>query len=633
MLYFAAMPQDRQTLVPALKNIATQLRIDSVRATSQAGSGHPTSCCSMADITAALFFAEMRFDPKNPKNPDADRFILSKGHAAPILYAAWAEAGAFDREELLKLREFSSDLEGHPTPRLPFVDVATGSLGMGVCAAIGTALNARRIKSDYRTYVLLGDGETAEGSVWEAANVAAYDKLDSLCGITDVNRLGQSRPTMWQHDMEQFARRWRAFGWHAIVIDGHDMAAILDALDEARRTKGQPTMILARTLKGKGISFAEDKEGWHGKALKLGDETNRAIAELESQFVAAAKDAAAKLPSQIQKPAAASRTAEFPKPMAAPAYKIGDEVATREAYGVAIAKLGQADARVVALDADVKNSTFSDKFEKAAPERFYENYIAEQVMIGAAMGLAARGAIPFPSTFACFLTRAADFVRMAAISNVNVKFAGSHCGVSIGEDGPSQMALEDLAMFRAEPNYAVFYPSDGVSTERIVELAAHHDGPAYIRTSRPKTAVLYSTDETFTVGGLKVLRQSASDVATVVGAGVTVFEALKAYDQLKTSGMAIRVVDLYCVSPVDRDALVAAGRATGGRIITVEDHYAVGGVGDAVAEAVADAGFGVHRLAVRAIPRSGKPDELLEKFGISAKHIVAAVTALANAKV
>ena len=633
MLYFAAMPQDRQTLVPALKNIATQLRIDSVRATSQAGSGHPTSCCSMADITAALFFAEMRFDPKNPKNPDADRFILSKGHAAPILYAAWAEAGAFDREELLKLREFSSDLEGHPTPRLPFVDVATGSLGMGVCAAIGTALNARRIKSDYRTYVLLGDGETAEGSVWEAANVAAYDKLDSLCGITDVNRLGQSRPTMWQHDMEQFARRWRAFGWHAIVIDGHDMAAILDALDEARRTKGQPTMILARTLKGKGISFAEDKEGWHGKALKLGDETNRAIAELESQFVAAAKDAAAKLPSQIRKPAATSRTAEFPKPMAAPAYKIGDEVATREAYGVAIAKLGQADARVVALDADVKNSTFSDKFEKAAPERFYENYIAEQVMIGAAMGLAARGAIPFPSTFACFLTRAADFVRMAAISNVNVKFAGSHCGVSIGEDGPSQMALEDLAMFRAEPNYAVFYPSDAVSTERIVELAAHHDGPAYIRTSRPKTAVLYSTDETFTVGGLKVLRQSASDVATVVGAGVTVFEALKAYDQLKTSGMAIRVVDLYCVSPVDRDALVAAGRATGGRIITVEDHYAVGGVGDAVAEAVADAGFGVHRLAVRAIPRSGKPDELLEKFGISAKHIVAAVTALANAKV
>ena len=617
---------NRTSLVPALKNVATRLRIDSIRSTSEAGSGHPTSCMSMADIMAVLFFAEMRFDPKNPHHPDADRFVLSKGHSAPILYAAWAEAGAFDRSELLKLREISSDLEGHPTPRLPFVDVATGSLGQGICAAIGSALNARRIASDYRTYVLLGDGESAEGSVWEAANVGAMDRLDNLCGITDVNALGQSRPTMWQHDMEQFARRWRAFGWHAVVIDGHDIAAILGAFEEARQTKGQPTMILARTLKGKGVSFVEGKDGWHGKAFKKGDEMNRAIDELERQFVADAGDG--NLAQEIKRPQAAPRPEITAKPIAPPEYKIGDQVATREAYGTALAKLGAADPRVVALDADVKNSTFSDRFEKAFPDRFYENFIAEQVMIGAAMGLAARGALPFPSTFACFLTRAADFLRMAAISNVNIKLAGSHAGVSIGEDGPSQMALEDLAMCRAEPNYVVLYPCDAVSAERLLALMAYHPGPAYMRTSRPKTPVIYGNDERFEIGGLKVLRQSAHDAVTVIGAGVTVFEALKACDELKTAGVAIRVIDLYSLAPVDTHGLVAAARATQGRVITVEDHYAVGGVGDAVAEALADSGYTVHRLAVREIPRSGKPEELLERYGISASHIVASVRAM-----
>ena len=624
------MSIDRESLVPALKNIATRLRIDSVRSTSEAGSGHPTSCCSMADLMAALFFAEMRFDPKDPKNPDSDRFILSKGHAAPILYAAWAEAGAFDRSELLKLRRIDSDLEGHPTPRLPFVDVATGSLGQGVCAAIGTALNARRIKSQYRTYVLLGDGESAEGSVWEAADVGAVDRLDNLCGITDVNALGQSRATMWQHDMDQFARRWRAFGWHAIVIDGHDIDAILDALEEARRTTGQPTMILARTIKGKGISFAEGKDGWHGKALKKGDEMERAIAELEKQIVPLAGGKELNLAAQIPKPASVSRPAESPKPVEAPSYKIGDQVATREAFGTALVKLGAADPRVVVLDADVKNSTFTDKFEKAFPDRFYENFIAEQVMIGASMGLAARGAIPFPSTFACFLTRAADFIRMAAIGNNNIKLAGTHAGISIGEDGPSQMALEDLAMSRAEPDYAVLYPSDAVSTERLIAAMAARSGPAYIRLGRPKAPVIYSNDEKFPIGGLKVLRESSADVATVIGAGVTLFEALKAYDELKASGTPIRVIDLYSLAPIDRDGLIAAGRATGGHLITVEDHYASGGVGDAVAEAVADAGITVHRLAVREIPRSGKPEELLDRFGISARHIVSAVRAHAG---
>jgi transketolase len=623
------MPIDRASLVPALRNIATRLRIDSIRATSESGSGHPTSCMSMADVTAALFFAEMRYDPKDPKNPESDRFVLSKGHAAPILYAAWAEAGAFDRAELLKLRQLGSDLEGHPTPRLPFVDVATGSLGQGICAAIGTALNARRIGSDYRTYVLLGDGESAEGSVWEAANVAAMDRLDNLCGITDVNGLGQSRATMWDHDMAQFERRWNAFGWHAIVIDGHDMPAILDALDQARATKGRPTMILARTIKGKGVSFVEGKDGWHGKAFKTGEELDRALAELDKQFVPVPDGGpAARLASRIAKPSSAPRPVDAPKPIAPPEYKMGELVATREAYGTAITKLGDADSRIVALDADVKNSTFSDRFEKAHPDRFYQNFIAEQVMVGAAMGLAARGAIPFPSTFACFLSRAADFVRMAAISNVGIKLAGSHAGVSIGEDGPSQMALEDLAMYRAEPNYTVLYPCDAVSAERLIAAMAYHPGPAYIRTSRPKRPVIYSNDDTFPIGGLKVLRESANDVAAVIGAGVTVFEALKAYDQLKAEGILIRVIDLYSVAPVDRQGLVAAARATGGSLITVEDHYAAGGIGDAVAEAVADAGFTVRRLAIREIARSGKAEELLERFGISASHIIKEVRSL-----
>jgi len=620
---------DRSALIPALKNVATRLRIDSLRSTSEAGSGHPTTCCSAADLMAALFFAEMRFDPHDPHNADADRFVLSKGHAAPILYAAWAEAGAFDRAELMNLRKIDSDLEGHPTPRLPFVDVATGSLGQGICAAVGIALNARRIKSDYRTYALLGDGETAEGSVWEAADTAACDSLDNLCGITDVNALGQSRPTMWRHDMEALAARWRAFGWHAIVIDGHDMAAILDALGEAKRTKGRPTMILAKTIKGKGVSFVEGKDGWHGKAFKKGDELDRALAELERQFVPAA--AGVNLPSLIAKPVTRPRAVESPKPIAPPSYKLGEEVATREAYGVALAKLGEADPRVVALDADVKNSTFSDKFEKAFPDRFYENYIAEQVMVGAAMGLAARGAIPFPSTFACFLSRAYDFIRMAAVSNVGIKMAGSHAGVSIGEDGPSQMALEDLAMCRAQPNITVLYPCDGVSTEKLVALMAYHPGPAYMRTSRPKTPVIYSNDETFSIGGLKVLRESSSDVATIVGAGVTVFEALKAYDQLKASGVNVRVIDLYSVQPVDRHGLSAAGKASAGVIVTVEDHYEAGGIGDAVADAVAGAGLTVKRLAVREIPRSGKPEELLDRFGISARHIVEAVRSVVPA--
>jgi len=607
--------------VSALKNIATRLRIDSVIATSEAGTGHPTTCMSAAEIMAALFFAEMRYDPADPRNDDNDRFVLSKGHAAPVLYAAWAEAGIIPREDLLTLRKLASDLEGHPTPRLPWVDVATGSLGQGLCAGVGIALNARRIMSDYRTYVLMGDGETAEGSVWEAAHVAVTDALDSLCAIVDVNGLGQSRPTQLDHDVEAHAARWRGFGWNTVVVDGHDVQAVLDALDQARAAKRRPTAIVAKTVKGQGVSFIAGKPGWHGRALKKGEELDRALNELKSQ-----------LQPEDGPPLAPQPPGHVPRPVPTRGslgllpYKLGESIATREAYGSAIARLGAGDDRIVALDADVGNSTFSEKFEKQFPDRFYENYIAEQSMIGCAMGLAARGAIPFPSTFAAFLTRAYDFIRMAAISNLNIKMAGSHAGVSIGEDGPSQMALEDLAMMRAQPNIAVLYPCEAVSTEKLIEEMAYRPGPAYMRTSRPKTPVIYSNDEVFPIGGLKIVRRSDTDVATVVGAGVTVFEALKAYDELKSQGTLIRVIDLYSLQPIDAATLIQCARDTGGRVITVEDHYHAGGIGDAVAEAVAGAGFTVERrLCVPEIPRSGLPDELLERYGISARHIVEAV--------
>lgn len=617
------MPIDRAVL-PALRNLATRLRIESVRATSRAGSGHPTSCCSAAEIMAALFFGQMRFDPHDPGHEDNDRFVLSKGHAAPVLYAAWAEAGVIGRDALATLRDVGSDLEGHPTPRQPFVDVATGSLGQGICAAVGMALNARRIGSAYRTYVLLGDGESAEGSVWEAAQAGAALGLDNLCAVTDVNALGQSRATQWGHDMAAYERRWRAFGWHTAVVDGHDLAALLDALDEAARTGGRPSMILARTVKGKGVSFAEAGEHWHGKPFK-GDDLGRALRELEGQLGEPTANPPIPAP-----PARPRRTVRAPA-LRLPAYAPGTAVATREAYGAALAALGASDPRVVALDADVKNSTFSDRFERQHPDRFYQLHIAEQVMVGAALGLASRGAIPFPSTFAAFLTRAADFIRMGGIGNVNVKLAGSHAGVSIGEDGPSQMALEDLAMMRAVPGCVVLYPCDAVSTSALVAAAAAHDGMTYVRTSRPKTPVVYAAGEPFPIGGSKTLRESASDAATVVAAGVTVFEALAACDTLAAAGVRVRVIDAYSIQPIDADALVAAARATGGRLITVEDHYAAGGLGDAVSDAVAPHGFAAHRLAVRGVPRSGKPAELLDRFGISSRHVAAAVRALVDA--
>jgi transketolase len=617
----AVQTRDRN-LVATLQDLATRLRIHSIRSTTAAGSGHPTSCASAAEIVSALFFSVMRYDPKNPRNPNNDVFILSKGHAAPVLYAAWAEAGLLSPEELLTLRRIDSDLEGHPTPRLPFVDVATGSLGQGLSAGVGMAIGAKYLDhSGQRIYVLLGDGEAAEGAVWEAAEVAAYYKLDNLCATVDVNRLGQSQPTMMQHDLDTYRARWSAFGWHAVVVDGHDLDALLDAYEEAAATTGRPTVILARTLKGKGIPAAENKDGYHGKALPA-KEAEEAIRELEARLNGRAPAWTPRLPENTPAPVIT------PGRLPSPPYRAGkDQVATREAFGKALAALGRTDPRVVVLDGDVKNSTFTEEFEKAFPGRFYQMFIAEQNMIGAAMGLAARGKIPFAASFACFLSRAADFIRMAAISNSNFKLCGSHVGVSIGEDGPSQMGLEDLAMFCAEPNFTVLYPSDGVSTWRAVELAAGLHGPAYIRTTRPKTPVIYPPDETFEIGRCKVVRSSPEDRITIVAGGVTLFEALKAYEELRKQGIAVRVIDLFSVQPVDRETLLGAARQTGGRLITVEDHYVHGGLGDAVLSALAQERVAVWKMAVREIPRSGSPEELLDRYGISARHIVAQVHA------
>ncbi len=613
-------------LIAALQAKANLLRVHSIRMTTRAGSGHPTTCMSAADLVAALFFYALRAEVANPRNPLNDRVIFSKGHAAPLLYAAWAEAGAFPVEHLDTLREFTSDLEGHPTPRFQWYGAATGSLGQGLSIATGMALSLRRDGLPAKVYCLMGDGETAEGAVWEAAAFACHYNLSNLIAIVDVNRQGQSQPTMLQHDLATYQRRWEAFGWQTAAIDGHDIAQILEALDAAQQAE-RPFVILARTLKGKGAPQVEDREGWHGKPLPpdLAEQAINALTPAPERIAQASS-------LQVQPPRTGDAPAylsEVPQ-VSLPTYAIGAQVATREAYGDALTALGHADARIYALDGDVKNSTFSEKFLKAFPERFVECFIAEQQMVGAAVGVAECGKIPFASSFACFLTRAFDFIRMAAIGNANVKFCGSHAGVSIGEDGPSQMGLEDLAMFRAIPNSVVLYPSDATSTVKLVEQAARYYGIAYLRTTRPKTPVLYASDEAFPIGGCKILRESPDDVVTVVGAGVTLHEALKAYELLQQEGVAIRVVDLYSVKPLDAPTLVRCGQQTNGVIITVEDHYPEGGIGEAVAAAVNGYGIRVHALAVREIPRSGKPETLLEAYGISARAIVEAVRAIAQ---
>jgi transketolase len=615
----AATPE----VTASLQAMANRLRIHSIRSTTAAGSGHPTTCLSVAEIMATLFFSELRYVPTEPTHPGADRFVLSKGHAAPILYAAWAEAGLFPVEKLTDLRKWESNLEGHPTPRLPFVDVATGSLGQGLSVGVGLAINAGLDKTGYRTYVLMGDGECAEGSVWEAAQTAGYYHLSSLVAIVDMNRLGQSQATALQHDAETLASRFASFGFQALVVDGHDVGALLQAYDQARNESTRPTAIIAKTFKGNGVSFASDQDQWHGKAFKAGTEADQAVAEIEA--------AGTELKTALAPAAPPLRPAALPQPSAFPAPnypKNGPLVATREAYGAALLKLGQINPAVVALDGDTKNSTFADKFAKAFPERFTEGFIAEQNVVGMAAGLAARGKIPFCSTFAAFFTRAFDQIRMNAISGLNVKYCGSHAGVSIGEDGGSQMGLEDLAMFRTLPGCVVFYPSDPVSAEHAVRLAAEHRGPAYIRSSRPKTSVLYDGDDQFAIGHAKVVFQSPDDELLLVGAGITLHECVAAANILAAEGTMVRVMDPFTIKPLDREALMAHATVCGKRVLVVEDHYPEGGIGEAVAGALADADIRVHSLAITVLPHSGTPEELVEKYGIGKTGIVSKVREL-----
>jgi transketolase len=605
-----------------LSGLASQLRIHSIASTTAAGSGHPTSCCSAAELVAALFFGHMRFDPKNPRHPNNDRFILSKGHAAPLLYAVWAELGFLPQSELVHLRELNSELEGHPTPRLPFVDVATGSLGQGLSVGVGMALSAELDGLDFRTYVLIGDGECAEGSVWEAASLAGLHDLNNLIALIDVNRLGQSQETAFGHDLDVYQKRFESFNWRTEVIDGHDLEEILEVL-AAAGLGDQPLAIIARTYKGAGISFLQDKDGWHGKALSK-EEAERAIAELKPR-ARSGLNLPIPPPSEIALPHFETST-QFP-PIS---YRPGENVATREAYGNALARIGSVEKRIVALDGDTKNSTYSEKFLKKFPNRFTECFIAEQNMVGVATGLAARGKIPFVSTFAAFFTRAGDQIRMAGLSQANIKLAGSHVGVSIGEDGGSQMGLEDLALMRAVQGSVVLYPADAVSTEKLVEQMTWHRGLCFLRTSRPKTPVIYGNDELFPIGGAKVLRQSEADFLTVVTAGVTLFEALQAAEALEKEGIRIAVIDAYSVKPLGVDVIREVAMKTGQWILTVEDHYPEGGLGDAVAGALSAEGFRVHKLAVNGLPRSGKPAELMAKYGIDAAAIVRKVKSIEN---
>jgi len=606
--------------IEALERIAKRLRIHSLEMTTRAGSGHPSSCLSMAELMACLFFDVMRYNPKDPQDWGNDEFVLSKGHAAPILWAAYAEAGIIPQAELMNLRKFSSDLEGHPTPRMKWVKAATGSLGQGLSVGVGMALAMKLGKSPGRVFVMMGDGECAEGSVWEAANAAVNCGLSNVCAIVDVNRLGQSDATMHGHNLRAYARKFSAFGWDVHAVDGHKVAEILEALGQAGK-KRLPTVILAKTIKGKGVSFIENLNGWHGRPLKE-EELAKALGEIGSmpeidsrRYVRSARKASR--PDLVM-------NSGFEKT----AYK--DKTATRLAYGNALLSLGKVNQAVVAIDGDVKNSTYADKFFAAFPQRSFESYISEQNMVGMGIGLSAKGFIPFVATFAAFLSRAHDQIRMAAYSFSNLKLCGSHVGVSIGEDGPSQMGLEDLAIFRPIPGCAVLYPSDAYSAEGCVQTMAEHVGMVYIRTTRPATPLLYSREEKFPIGGSKVLRRAVGDAAAVIGAGITVHEALKAYEELKKAKIDVRVIDAYSIEPLDKINILRELRECGGKAVVVEDHFERGGLGDAVAVALGGEAKMTH-LCIRDLPRSGKPDELLDAYGISARHIKDAVLELLKA--
>ncbi|MEH2122314.1 transketolase [Nostoc sp.] len=607
--------------------LAQQLRIDSIRATTVAGSGHPTSSMSAADLMAVLLSKYLRYDFDDPHNPNSDHFLLSKGHAAPLLYAMYKAAGAITDEELLSLRQFGSRLEGHPTPILPWVDVATGSLGQGLPIGVGVALAGKYLdKLPYHVWVLLGDSETAEGSVWEAFDHASHSKLDNLIAIIDVNRLGQRGETELGWNTQAYAARARGFGWHAIEIDGHDLTEIDQAFTTALSINDRPTVIIARTKKGKGVASVEDIGGWHGKPFKP-DQEKEAIAELggERQMIIQVNK-----PEEQSQPAATGNA----QPLQLPTYEKGAKVATRKAYGDALVALGAAQPDVVVLDGEVSNSTYAEDFAKVYPERYFEMYIAEQQLIAAAVGLQVRKYKPFASSFAAFLSRGYDFVRMAAISRANIKLVGSHAGISIGQDGPSQMALEDLAAFRAVWSSTVLYPSDGNQTAKLVAQMSDRNGIVYLRTTRESTPVIYGSDEEFPIGGSKVIRSSEQDQATVIAAGITLHEALKASDRLKNEGITVRLIDAYSVKPIDVQTLHQAARDTKGNLVVVEDHWMEGGLGAAVLDAFAGTSsiptyngpqLRLIKLAVLDMPSSGTPEELLHAAKIDADAIVEAV--------
>jgi transketolase len=607
------------------RELGQQFRVDSIRSSSAAGSGHPTSSMSAADLMAVLLAGHLRYDFADPANPSNDHLIFSKGHASPLLYAMYRAAGAISDEEMLTFRKRGSRLEGHPTPVLPWVDVATGSLGQGLPIAVGVALTAKRFdRLDYRVWCLCGDSEMAEGSIWEAFEHGSHDGLDNLTAIIDVNRLGQTGETMHGWDLDAYAKRARAFGWHAIEIDGHDVTAIDDAYREAIATTGQPTVVIARTEKGHGVAAVANKNGFHGKPLA---DPDAAIAELGGLR---------NLHVDVQAPASGTTPHRFPAggELRLPAYELGTTEATRKAFGDALVALANARGDVIALDGEVGNSTYTGEFAEAHADRFIQAYIAEQQLVADAIALSVRGWRPFAATFAAFLSRAYDFVRMGAISRANIVLAGSHAGVSIGEDGPSQMALEDIASLRAVHGSTVLYPSDANQTAALMAEIADRPGIIFLRTTREKTPILYPPGEAFEVGGSRVVRDSDRDRVTLVGAGVTLHAALRAADLLAAEGVAARVIDLYSVKPIDAATLRAAGAETQG-IVTAEDHWAEGGLGDAVLEVfAADPNRPpIVKLAVHDMPGSATPDEELADAGIDAEHIAAAARELVGSRV
>ncbi len=601
--------------IKQLESTADILRRDVLKMTTTACSGHPTSCMSCAEIMSVLFFSEMSYDTKNSFNQNNDEFILSKGHAAPILYSVLYRSGCIDYD-LNTLRQFGSPLEGHPMPSsLKWVKVASGSLGQGLSVGVGMALACKMQKKKSRVYVLLGDSECAEGSVYEALELACHYKLNNLCAIVDVNRLGQSGETMLGHDLNSYKKRFEGFGWNVVVVNGHNIKQLIKAFGIARKENKKPTIIISKTIKGRGVSFLEDKEGWHGKALNEA-ELEQALKEIPDHIMPNIK---------IKNPAKDSKKTKHIVNSINTSYKINDSVATRESYGKALVKLARNDYSVIAVDAEVKNSTYAEYMKNNYPNRYLEAYIAEQNMISMSLGLSVKGFNVFASSFACFLTRAHDQLRMAVLSDVSLTVVGSHAGVSIGEDGPSQMGLEDISMFRALPNSIILYPCDAVSAEKLTCLASNTKSIKYIRTTRAKTPVIYTNKDEFFINDFKVLKSSENDCAVLVGAGITLHEALKAYERLVSDNIHVAVVDLYCVKPFNSKKFLQLVKKSGSKVIVVEDHYSEGGIGEMISREFVGEGVVFEHLCINEIPHSGSKDKLMEFYGINDRAIVRTV--------